>query len=952
MMRFSFLGVAWLMAVLCALTSTQAEEATPDFNEHVLPILNKYCSACHSADDPEGKLGLHSFDAIMQGGEHGAAITPGRSETSRLIRLVTRETKPFMPPDDSEAPKPAEIEVLRRWIDAGAKGPSGAPPDPTKLVTPKIPLKAAPRASINQVAASPTADILAVARYEVVELIDRTSGEKRLLEGHVGNVHSVAFSHDGRWLVAAAGEPGLFGEAKLWNVADGSLVKSFRGHKDALLTATLSPDGTLLATGSYDHTVLLWNVESGEPLATLEGHNGAVYDLAFHASGNMLATASGDRTVKLWSVPDGARLDTLKESTKELYALAFHPSGEQLAGGGVDNRIRVWQIHPEGRENGSPLIHSKFAHEQSILRLAWSLDGKTLVSSGEDALVNVWNASDLSHRKTLESQSDWPVALALSSDASEVHVGRLDGTLEAYDSGQPPQGAVASLSPLPEVPPEVDYGPQPAIEELPMVNEVVPNDLADQATPLSVPGIGVGRIFPGEAAARQVDVDLWRFTAKKDDQWILETNAARSGSPLDSKIEVLDAAGSPVPRLLLRAVRNTSIEFRGASSEQRGFRLEHWEEMLLNEYVWLNGEVIKHFMQRRGPDADGQFYPENGSRIAYFDTTAIAHALEEPGYVVVPYPLGTELPNNGLPVFTLNFENDDDSSRKLGKDSRLTFVAPADGEYLVRVSDVRGFSGENFNYQLVVRRPQPDFKVTLTGGDPAVNAGSGKAITVKAERIDNFMGPIRVDIEGLPPGFSITTPIEIPAGLYEAQGVINALPGASEPTAENMAATKVSATAMVAGKEVQHEVNNLGTLKLAARPKVIVHLEREDAERLPHAENEFPPIPEIEIVPGEMTRCRLRVERHDFKDRIQFDVPNLPHGVIVDDIGLNGVLLTELESERTLFLRAEPWVPEQARLFFATAQVDGNQSSLPMRIVVKRRGDAGQAAVSSPAAAE
>ena len=116
------------------------------------------------------------------------------------------------------------------------------------------------------------------------------------------------------------------------------------------------------------------------------------------------------------------------------------------------------------------------------------------------------------------------------------------------------------------------------------------------------------------------------------------------------------------------------------NSEQRGVRLANWEEMLLNEYVYLSGDVIKLFQQRRGPDADAQFYPENGNRFAFFDTTSRAHALGEPAYIVVPYAVGTELPNNGLPVFTLNYENDDDAQRKLGKDSRLTFVAPADGD--------------------------------------------------------------------------------------------------------------------------------------------------------------------------------------------------------------------------------------------------------------------------------
>jgi hypothetical protein len=96
------------------------------------------------------------------------------------------------------------------------------------------------------------------------------------------------------------------------------------------------------------------------------------------------------------------------------------------------------------------------------------------------------------------------------------------------------------------------------------------------------------------------------------------------------------------------------------------------------------------------------------------------------------------------------------------------------------------------------------------------------------------------------------------------------------------------------------------------------------------------PLPTITIVPGGTATCKLRVERNGFNDRIAFDVPNLPHGVIVDDIGLSGVLVRENEFERTIVLRAEPWVPEQERTFFATAQVEGNQCTLPMVLKVRR----------------
>ena len=80
----------------------------------------------------------------------------------------------------------------------------------------------------------------------------------------------------------------------------------------------------------------------------------------------------------------------------------------------------------------------------------------------------------------------------------------------------------------------------------------------------------------------------------------------------------------------------------------------------------------------------------------------------------------------------------------------------------------------------------------------------------------------------------------------------------------------------------------------------------------------------------------MRVERLEFKGRISFEVENLPHGVIVDDIGLSGVLIPEGGTERTIFLNAQAWVPETTRRFHAVAKVAGNQVSLPILLRVKR----------------
>jgi hypothetical protein len=85
-------------------------------------------------------------------------------------------------------------------------------------------------------------------------------------------------------------------------------------------------------------------------------------------------------------------------------------------------------------------------------------------------------------------------------------------------------------------------------------------------------------------------------------------------------------------------------------------------------------------------------------------------------------------------------------------------------------------------------------------------------------------------------------------------------------------------------------------------------------------------------VPGEIVEMRLKVDRSDaFSGRVPVDVRNLPYGVRVLDIGLNGVLITEKETERTIRIFAEEWVPPQTRPFFAVGRAEsaGTSDSAP-----------------------
>jgi WD40 repeat protein/mono/diheme cytochrome c family protein len=910
---------------------TAAEQAAAiDYTTQIKPILTKYCAGCHNADDREGKFSVESFADLQRGGERGPTIVPGQAARSRLLLVLTGTVEPSMPPEDNERPDAAEIALLRAWIDAGAPGPAGIEPDRPRLTTPRIEPGPGIDDRITAMDYWPEGRQLAVARFQRVELQDPVSGEvHRVLDELPGKVNAVHYVEDGRRLLTASGVSGLYGQATLWNLADGKRVRDFVGHRDILFDAEFSPDGRTMATCSYDRRITLWDVSSGEILRTMDGHNDAVYDLAFSPDGTVLATASGDETVKLWLVESGERLDTLSQPQAEQYAVTFSPDGQFVLAGGADNRIRIWRFVSRTKPRINPLVHARFAHDGAIVGIAFSQNGEHLVSAAEDRTLKLWETATFSQTHVYERQPDQVTGLAVAPGYSEILAARVNGSIARYPL---PQTATTTPTMTPNV-----SGPSPTTDEpLNRIVEHEPNDHTKTAMTLYVPARIEGTIHAfGEGAT---DQDLFRFSSKAGQEWVLEVRAAANDSPLDSKIEVLSVSGKPIERVKLQAVRDSYFTFRGKdSSATDDFRLHNWEEMELNEFLFANGEVVKLFHYPRGPDSGFQVYAGRGKRFTYFDTTAMSHALHEPVYVVEPHePQATLIPN-GLPVFRLYYENDDDGRRELGNDSRLNFRAPADGEYLARIADARGFHGAEFKYELSIRQRRPDFKITLDKPNITVGAGSGQEFSVQAQRFDGFDGEIQVDIQQLPPGFRASTPLVIEAGQTKALGAIYADANAQQPAPEAANAAVITATATIHGHSVHKDGLSLGEIKLGEAPKVLATILPADAT----ADHEMTKEPlEFVIAPGETITAKVRIERNGFEGRVGFGTAdagrNMPHGVYVDNIGLNGLLIVEDQDERTFFITAAEGVRETSRLFHLRTEEVGNVTTAPVLLHVRR----------------
>jgi WD40 repeat protein len=425
--------------------ATPLAKTAPDFARDVLPIIETNCLRCHSAAAQKGGLVMDTHEDLMQGGENGAVLTPGNSQTSRLIKMVQGEVKPVMPEKGARL-RPEDIATFKAWIDAGAKD-SATPTLSLEERIPSVPSEVSLLPAVNALAFSPDGSELAVPGYRQVRRLGiPPSPMRNSLAGAIDLVRGIAYSKDGKWIAGAGGIPGAVGEVLLWNAVTGELAHTLKGHRDYVYQADFNHRSTRLATCSYDKTIRVWDVENGRPTHVFREHTEAVFAAVFSPDDKWLASGSGDRSVKIWDLASGTRLYTLSDSTDIVQTLAFAPSGRQLSAAGNDKTIRTWDLTPQGGKQ----VRALLAHNAPILHIAYSPDGKMLASTASDRTVKIWNTATGAEVRTLEQQSDWSQALAWSPDGARLAVGRYDGTVSIYDvaSGRRVTDPIAAPSPL------------------------------------------------------------------------------------------------------------------------------------------------------------------------------------------------------------------------------------------------------------------------------------------------------------------------------------------------------------------------------------------------------------------------------------------------------------------------------------------------------------------------
>lgn len=217
------------------------------------------------------------------------------------------------------------------------------------------------------------------------------------------------------------------GEVKLFNPADGSLIRDLVTSNDSIFAVAFSPDGRRLATAGADRSIRVFNLENYSQEILIEDHADWVMDVAFSPDGSKLASAARDKTSKLFDAKTGDSLLTFPTHNEVVYGVAFSPDGAQVFTSGRDNRIRVW--NPANAQQ----IREIGGFGGEVYRVVMTADGRVF-SCSADKQAREHKAADGAAVRAFAGHNDWIYSIAFNPATKKLATGSWDGEVRVWNA--------------------------------------------------------------------------------------------------------------------------------------------------------------------------------------------------------------------------------------------------------------------------------------------------------------------------------------------------------------------------------------------------------------------------------------------------------------------------------------------------------------------------------------
>jgi len=227
-----------------------------------------------------------------------------------------------------------------------------------------------------------------------VQVVDpATEGNIFIYRGHTINVSAVAWSPDGKRIASGAWD----NTVQVWQPTPESNTLTYKGHLGFVNTLAWSPDGKRIASGAWDDTVQVWDATTLRMYVTYRGHSSAVRSVAWSPDGKFIASSDA-LTAQVWNASSGEHIFTYSGHTTFVNVVAWSPDGKRIATASDDQTVQIWNAPTAGAgvQSNGPIkgrdIFTYPGHSRGVRAIAWSPDGKLIVSGSEDHTAQVWEA--------------------------------------------------------------------------------------------------------------------------------------------------------------------------------------------------------------------------------------------------------------------------------------------------------------------------------------------------------------------------------------------------------------------------------------------------------------------------------------------------------------------------------------------------------------------------------
>jgi WD40 repeat protein len=238
---------------------------------------------------------------------------------------------------------------------------------------------------------------------------------------HGSRILCLGYSPDGQMLAAGGGNDPV----RIWNPKTGEMLREI--NEPWVHALTFTPSGETLVFAGYQKHIRLWSFKLNKEIGRLEGHKAAIKALAVSPDISTIASGSQDGVITVWEWNTKRKVADLTGHTDEVTALAFSPDRDSnlVASAGSDRVIHIWSIET----NQSKL---KIDAGCGVHAIAYSADGKTLYSAGDDHLIRRWDAQTGKQTGTFKGHDGIVVSLLVQGDT--IISGALDKTIRIWDA--------------------------------------------------------------------------------------------------------------------------------------------------------------------------------------------------------------------------------------------------------------------------------------------------------------------------------------------------------------------------------------------------------------------------------------------------------------------------------------------------------------------------------------